>query len=105
MGLLVVVPLAGQRPCGGEGVSHRPGRDGYRDPLGRLTGGTYRGHWGLNRPQDHGDYQHLGHLDHLAASDGSCLTLCSAVDDFVTASRPHVVKMAGIRQLPPGQTA
>lgn len=51
--------------------------------------------------EDHGDYQHLAHLDHLATSmehSGSCAALCHAVDDFVKAS-PHVAKMAGIHQV------
>jgi len=49
--------------------------------------------------EDHGDYQHLAHLDHLASSNpGSCASLCRAVQDFVDAS-PHMVRMAGIHHV------
>ncbi|CAK9086516.1 Adenylate cyclase 1 (ATP pyrophosphate-lyase 1) (Adenylyl cyclase 1) [Durusdinium trenchii] len=52
--------------------------------------------------EDHGDYQHLAHLDHLASSmtqSRSCAALCANVEDFVVASLPHVVKLVGIHHV------
>jgi len=54
--------------------------------------------------EDHGDYQHLAHLDGLAGSSASVVSqgpselLCSAALDFANTS-PHRVLLAGIRHL------